>query len=96
MSNLVIPLVGTPTVFADGHQPESVKAALRLMVDNQPSLLVGCGLFGEDHLEVHNDRARRAVLILTGIHIVLSGEVTLFDLDDDTIKMVLEDMEDFA
>jgi hypothetical protein len=94
VSNLVIPLLNEPAVFAAGHQPASMMAALRIMRDDQPSLLVGVEEFTEDDPAYHNDRARRAVLILTGIHIVLSGEVTLFDLDDDTIKMVLEDMEE--
>jgi len=87
MSNLVIPTGDREmVVMHTGTYPNTVKATLRISVDGSIPVSVGVEPDGDE-----NTRARRAVVLLTGIHMVFHGEVTVFDLDDDTIRDILED-----
>lgn len=88
MSNLVIPLIGPPVVFAEGHAPQGASVEVRLRED-ETEYRVGFDIDNKNE----NVRGRRAVVLLTGLHIVLTGTVVIYDLDDDTIREVIEDLE---
>lgn len=89
MSNLVIPVDRDMVVMHTGNQPDSVGANLRISVDESEPIEVGIEV-GEQAKRT-NPRAQRAIVLLTGIYFAMFGEVTIFDLDDDTIRHIMED-----
>lgn len=92
MSNLVIPVKRDLVVMATGTQPESVRGQFRISADDGETFLVGTEM-GQHEPDALNRRARRAMVLLTGLHFEFYGEVTIFDLDDDTIGEVMEDLK---